>query len=147
MNITATVIMGILMIATLVTFARTNWMGKNNLFNLLLIAIAVVASVAWNLMSPTWWALAILAYGMTVLYHVLRDKQNSLISGGEVSKYSRKKLLIMILHVLIACAIVTFGVLCLIKKWTWYTAIVWLPLIALGIGMFFGWVHYELSKI
>lgn len=146
-NFIATVIMGMLVITTIVAFARTNKTGSNNLFVLLWIAIAAGAVVAWNIVNPSWWALAILAYSITMLYLVLRKRQNNLINKGCVNEYYCKTRLIKTLYVLIACVVSTLGVLYLISNWTWYTTIVWIPLIAIGILMFFWWIHDTLNKI
>ena len=147
-NIIASVIMGMLVITTLVVFARTKRTGRNNLFGLLLIAIAASAVVAYNLTKPSWWALAILAYGMTILFVTLRWVRNDLIKNEIifVRRRSRNNLITTI-HMLIGCTVSVFGVLSLLSKWTWYTACVWIPLTAVDIYMVFRWIHNVLKKI
>lgn len=146
-NIIASVIMGMLVITTLVVFARTKRTGRNNLFGLLLIAIAASAVVAYNLTKPSWWALAILAYGMTILFITLRWVRKDLIKNEIIFILRSRNNLITTLQVLIGCTISVFGVLSLLSEWTWYTACVWIPLTAVGIYMVFRWIHNVLKKI
>lgn len=140
-------VMGVFMIFTIVLFARTKRVGKNNLFSSLMLAIVSIAATGFTYLHPTWWSLAVLSVLAIVLWTGKNSKQRELVESHKVSKKIRKGGVINLSSFVIGAMVITVSIFVLKEQWTWYTAIVWIPLSLIGLIAVLVVLHERLTNI
>ena len=145
-------IMGVTVILTATTFIRTknvgrkNLYGKNNLFQMCLLMIVAFVIMTCNVLFPTWWGLAILAYLMFVSHVLLDTKEEELRYYGNVW-WRDYPIPTEMIYFLIGASLVPSSILILVKEWAWYSAIVWIPLAMIGSYILIKLLYKKLSEM
>ena len=118
--------MGILMVCVLLAYARTNAIGENNLFPQVLISMAVIAMTVYCTLNPSWWSVMIMAYAMVTLkYQSYRELESK--SDWIIYNVYKRRITRYVYYVYLAGFAI--GVITLYNDFTWYSSLLWAPLI------------------
>ena len=135
-NIILSLVMLVLVIMTLLVFARSSATGKNNLFLMILIGIVAIIAAGYNIIKPHIGVMMTMAIGMAALFLILHWRQTYLIGKNQIPATCAKKDIHIALNMTICCFLIFFGSL-----FTQRTLWAWVP-IAIGaseIGLFTWW--------
>ena len=143
------VIMGFLMIALCVSFARTNKSGYNNLFTMLMIGCCGIALTTLIFIYPTWWMVAIMSYALFTTWFYVQANYNKMeedrsrdFAKGKKQKSMRKYSATWGMIILLAISITM-----LVRFWSWYIGLVFIPICAITALVTLVWIHHSLNKI
>ena len=134
-------VMGVIMTITYMTFIRTDKKMRPNPFEMLILIAIATSAMICNILFPTWWGVALQAYFMVISPIWLENREEQILKEQRMFwKYIAPRsypVPLEVVYPLIGAVLIPSAIIILRDNWTWYSAIVWIPLGSIGTYIIF----------
>ena len=129
-------VMGVIMTITYMSFSRTDDKMRPNPFEMLTLIVIASSIMICNILFPTWWGLALQAYFMVISSILLKNREEQILERQRMFwKYIPERtypIPLEVTYLLMGIVLIPSTITILTDNWSWYSAMVWIPLGLIG---------------